>query len=104
MNNSSLGITATEKILKKQTVSLFSPLTSVDKATPILSMPTSTSYPLGGHAVTALGYDLTKQLVLIKNSFGNEWGDNGYGWISFEYINQEAFEKWCFEINDQSTI
>lgn len=76
----------------------------VDKANPILSMPTSTSYPLGGHAVTVLGYNLSKQLVLIKNSFGNEWGDNGYGWISFEYINQESFEKWCFEITDQSTI
>ena len=70
----------------------------------ILSMPTSTSYPLGGHAVTVLGYNLSKQLVLIKNSFGDDWGDNGYGWISFDYINQESFEKWCFEITDQSTI
>ena len=76
----------------------------VDKDNPVLSMPTSISYPLGGHAVTALGYDLTKQLVLIKNSFGNEWGDNGYGWISFDYLNQESFEKWYFEITDQSTI
>ena len=83
---------------------IYSEFLTVDKSNPILSMPTSISYPLGGHAVTALGYDLTKQLILIKNSFGNEWGDNGYGWISFDYINQESFEKWYFEITDQSTI
>lgn len=36
-----------------------------------------------GHAVTIVGYD--NDGFLIKNSWGTEWGDKGYGWVSFEY-------------------
>ncbi|MBS1744636.1 MAG: hypothetical protein JST21_00555 [Bacteroidetes bacterium] len=37
----------------------------------------------GGHAVTIVGYD--NDGFLIKNSWGDDWGDKGYGWVSFEY-------------------
>jgi hypothetical protein len=36
-----------------------------------------------GHAVAIVGYD--ESGFLIKNSWGTEWGDKGYGWVSFEY-------------------
>jgi C1A family cysteine protease len=28
----------------------------------------------GGHEVVSLGYDLSKQLALIQNSWGDGWG------------------------------
>ena len=37
----------------------------------------------GGHAVSIIGYD--NNGFIIKNSWGKEWGDNGYGWVSFNY-------------------
>lgn len=32
------------------------------------------------------GYDLKKRLFLVRNSWGPEWGLNGYFWMPFEYM------------------
>jgi hypothetical protein len=39
--------------------------------------------PKEGHAVTIVGYD--DNGFLIKNSWGEQWGEKGYGWVSFDY-------------------
>lgn len=61
---------------------------------------------LGGHAVSAIGYDdnveienpfsgdCTKGAILIRNSWGEEWGDKGYGWLPYEYILQGIALDW----------
>lgn len=38
----------------------------------------------GGHAVTLVGYD--DKYMKFRNSWGNNWGHNGYGYIPWEYI------------------
>lgn len=61
----------------------------------------------GGHAVMAVGYDdnkeitnpgsrkiTTKGAILIKNSWGTDWGDTGYGWLPYEYILKDIAEDW----------
>lgn len=35
------------------------------------------------HAVTIAGWDDQKGAWLIKNSWGERWGDNGYGWVKY---------------------
>jgi C1A family cysteine protease len=52
----------------------------------------------GGHAVVAVGYDdkmniknehseeETSGALLIRNSWGKDWGEEGYGWLPYEYI------------------
>ncbi len=57
---------------------------------------------LGGHAMCMVGYDVDKRLFLAKNSFGPTWGDNGYCWIPFDYIRQEGYDIWTFEITNQT--
>lgn len=36
------------------------------------------------HAVVIVGWDDSKQAWLIKNSWGEYWGDNGYGWVGYD--------------------
>ncbi|MBS4189464.1 C1 family peptidase [Bacillus sp. FJAT-49705] len=37
-----------------------------------------------GHAVCAVGYNDDKQIVIIRNSWGENWGDNGYCYFPYE--------------------
>lgn len=42
---------------------------------------------LGGHAVLAVGYDDSKELVTVRNSWGDGWGDKGYFYLPYEFFN-----------------
>ena len=52
----------------------------------------------GGHAVVAVGYDDGKKIgkdkgaLLIRNSWGADWGDNGYGWLPYSYVESGLAE------------
>jgi C1A family cysteine protease len=49
-------------------------------------LPVSNSTIIGGHAVCFVGYDDTKQVFKFKNSWGSSWGDNGYGYLPYQYL------------------
>lgn len=85
-------------------IEVFSEFLSLTKDNNVVAVPNGYGYSLGLHAVTILGYNLAKQEFLIKNSWGSLWGDNGYAWVPFSYIENFAFERWCFDINNQNTI
>ncbi|MBK7568189.1 MAG: hypothetical protein KBF42_03155 [Chitinophagales bacterium] len=52
---------------------------------------TDTIYRIdGGHAVSIVGYDADG--FLVKNSWDDDWGDDGYFWISFNYHKLYAHE------------
>ncbi len=57
-----------------------------------IPFPQSTDSVLGGHAVDAVGYDDGHQIgsdqgaLLIRNSWGTVWGDQGYGWMPYSYV------------------
>jgi C1A family cysteine protease len=48
----------------------------------------------GGHAVLAVGYDdnkkigKTKGALLIRNSWDEDWGEKGYGWLPYAYVER----------------
>lgn len=67
-----------------------------------VSFPGRKERSLGGHAMCMVGYDLKKRLFLAKNSFGSGWGSNGYCWIPFDYIKQEGYDVWTFDITNQA--
>jgi len=48
---------------------------------------TAIGQPLGGHAVTAVGYNDNKYGGAFKviNSYGQNWGDGGYFWLPYSF-------------------
>ena len=54
--------------------------------TGIVPMPIANEKCLGGHALMMVGYDDAKQHVIVRNSWGTEWGDKGYFTLPYAYI------------------
>lgn len=50
-------------------------------------VPTPAGEYIGGHAMCVVGYDDTKQMLEIKNSWGTTFGDNGYVWLPYSLFN-----------------
>ena len=46
------------------------------------------------HVVLLIGWDDTKQAWLIKNSWGEAWGEKGFGWIKYGSNNIGVFAAW----------
>ncbi len=46
------------------------------------------------HVVLLVGWDDDKQAWLIKNSWGEEWGENGFAWIKYGSNNIGVFAAW----------
>lgn len=55
-------------------------------ATGRVPMPAPGEGVLGGHAVMAVGYDVARQVYIVRNSWGTGWGDKGYFYMPFQYV------------------
>ncbi len=55
--------------------------------TGILNMPTQGEKTVGGHAVVAVGYDDAQQRFVIRNSWGADWGQQGYFTMPYDYLS-----------------
>jgi C1A family cysteine protease len=63
--------------------------------------PSTNDMRNGGHSVLAVGYDdnlnisnadngrTTTGAILFRNSWGENWGSKGYGYLPYEYVLQE---------------
>ncbi len=40
----------------------------------------------GGHSMLIVGYDSSKRLFIVRNSWGESWADNGYHYMPYDYI------------------
>ena len=76
----------------KEAISKYGAIAATIKVTPafqayksgIFDEHTSVSAPNDvNHAVTIVGWNDSKQAYLVKNSWGPQWGENGYIWVEY---------------------
>ncbi len=79
--------------------------------TGIMPMPRNSEKKLGAHAVLVVGYkDLVKHhgmsgrhklqqgYLIVRNSWGDKWGDKGYFYMPFNYVIPDyTFDYWIME-------
>ena len=56
----------------------------------------------GGHAVLFVGYDRSLKLFKVRNSWGSGWGDKGYFYISYSFVenNNLASDFWTITLTE----
>lgn len=60
-----------------------------------------------GHAILIVGYDDDKQAFKFMNSWGSNWGNDGYGWISYNIISSVIREAYIIlpnNVDDPSIV
>lgn len=65
----------------------------------MMTMPSDDEPRLGGHALLAVGFDDEKQLFIVRNSWGEEFGDGGYCYMPYEFFTSSYPQK-----NDQQEL
>jgi len=58
----------------------------------------TTGDDLGGHAVSIVGYDDNKQALIIRNSWGTGWGENGFAYVSYDDVSGIGDSTWGFKM------
>ncbi len=62
--------------------------TEAVKRTGDVPLPKPGDSKIGHHVVLAVGYDDDKRCIEFRNSWGEAWGDHGYGTIPYEYLQR----------------
>ncbi len=69
--------------------------------TGVMPMPNlTTEKMLGGHAVLAVGYDDAQQRFIVRNSWGEGWGQKGYFTMPYAYLTDSnlADDLWTIRM------
>ena len=57
----------------------------------------TSGYNSGGHAIVIVGYDDARSAFKIINSWGTDWGIDGYGWIDYDASERLILEAYVVE-------
>ncbi|RLF92273.1 hypothetical protein DRN52_08335 [Thermococci archaeon] len=49
----------------------------------------------GFHAIVLVGYDDDKKALELRNSWGADWGEEGYAWMSYDLVTAGEYTVTC---------
>jgi hypothetical protein len=77
------------------------PLSSAVSQCADIPFPTLSDSIRGGRAAAVIGYDDERRIrsdkgaLLIRGTWGRQWGEDGYGWLPYSYVHRElAVDIW----------
>ena len=77
----------------------------MDAKNGVVPMPGKEEYSVGGHAICHVGYEDGKKRIKFKNSWSEKWGDNGYGYLPYTYIEKFMMDAWSsVDIEDPNPL
>ena len=56
-----------------------------------ISMPAEGEKCEGGHAMCVVGYSDTDRVFIVRNSWGEDWGDGGYCYFPYDYMGDPQY-------------
>jgi hypothetical protein len=75
-----------------------SAMTPAVQKTGQIPVPNPKEQVLGGHAVVLVGYDDKAQQFKFLNSWGAGWGDHGFGYLPYQFVEKNVSEGWTFDV------
>jgi len=57
--------------------------------------PANPNEEWSSHAVLAVGFNDEDETICIKNSWSKFWGDAGYGYLPYQYVNDFCWNAWA---------
>ncbi|MBX3020209.1 MAG: hypothetical protein KF799_00910 [Bdellovibrionales bacterium] len=58
----------------------------------------TTGEMMGGHAISIVGYDDNLRAFAIRNSWGETWGEKGFGWVSYDDLSGVGDSTWSYNV------
>src|SRR5215510_4511883 len=84
-------------------ISVFQEILSPATAkTGVVPLPVKASTIMGAHAIVLVGYDDATQRVKFVNSWGSKWGEQGFGYLPYEYIEKFMTDAWTFRFANEA--
>ena len=67
--------------------------------TGIVHLPEPKEQPVGGHAMLCVGYDDAAKVFIVRNSWGADWGDHGYCYMPYRYLESYNYtmDRWVIQ-------
>lgn len=75
-------------------VPVYSSFYRVTASDPVLRRPSDDETFYGGHAMFVVGYDDTVGGFKTVNSWGPNWGRDGYCYLAYDFVQYETWEAW----------